>query len=108
MEPTWGPSGAGRTQVGPMLAPWTLLSGYHYQNYYNHHYHCTATTSPVRCNTGNDSHDNDVDNDDDDDGDDDDGKEDGHDYDEKDDDSDVINSSCTRKAKDYCTAVNFK
>ena len=27
MEPTWGPSGADRTQVGPMLAPWTLLSG---------------------------------------------------------------------------------
>ena len=27
MEPTWGPSGANRTQVGPMLAPWTLLSG---------------------------------------------------------------------------------
>ena len=26
MGPTWGPSGAGRTQVGPMLAPWTLLS----------------------------------------------------------------------------------
>ena len=25
--PTWGPSGAGRTQMGPMLAPWTLLSG---------------------------------------------------------------------------------
>ena len=25
--PTWGPSGADRTQVGPMLAPWTLLSG---------------------------------------------------------------------------------
>ena len=24
---TWGPSGANRTQVGPMLAPWTLLSG---------------------------------------------------------------------------------
>ena len=23
---TWGPSGADRTQVGPMLAPWTLLS----------------------------------------------------------------------------------
>ena len=23
-----GPSGAGRTQVGPMLAPWSLLSGY--------------------------------------------------------------------------------
>ena len=23
----WGPFGADRTQVGPMLAPWTLLSG---------------------------------------------------------------------------------
>ena len=28
MGPTWGPSGADRTQVGPMLAPWTLLSRY--------------------------------------------------------------------------------
>ena len=27
MVPTWGPSGADRTQVGSMLAPWTLLSG---------------------------------------------------------------------------------
>ena len=27
MGRTWGPSGADRTQVGPMLAPWTLLSG---------------------------------------------------------------------------------
>ena len=27
MGPTWGPSGANRTQVGPMLAPWTSLSG---------------------------------------------------------------------------------
>ena len=26
MEPTWGASGADRTQVGPMLAPWTTLS----------------------------------------------------------------------------------
>ena len=25
--PTWGPSGADRTQVGPILAPWTWLSG---------------------------------------------------------------------------------
>ena len=25
MGPTWGPSGADRTQVGPMSAPWTLL-----------------------------------------------------------------------------------
>ena len=27
MGPSWGPSGADRTQVGPMSAPWTLLSG---------------------------------------------------------------------------------
>ena len=27
MGPTWGPHGADRTQVGPMLALWTLLSG---------------------------------------------------------------------------------
>ena len=27
MGPTRGPSGADRTQLGPMLAPWTLLSG---------------------------------------------------------------------------------
>ena len=27
MGPTWGPSGADRAQMGPMLAPWTLLSG---------------------------------------------------------------------------------
>ena len=26
--PTWGSSGADRTQVGPMLAPWTLLCGF--------------------------------------------------------------------------------
>ena len=28
MGPTWGPSGADSTQMGPMLAPWTLLSTY--------------------------------------------------------------------------------
>ena len=27
MGPTWGPSGSCRPQVGPMMAPWTLLSG---------------------------------------------------------------------------------
>ena len=27
LGPIWGPSGADRTQVGPMLTPWTLLSG---------------------------------------------------------------------------------
>ena len=30
MGPTWGPSGDDRTQVGPMLAPWTELSGIYY------------------------------------------------------------------------------
>ena len=30
LGPTWGPSGADRTQVGPTLAPWTLLSGTFY------------------------------------------------------------------------------
>ena len=28
MGPTWGPDVADRTQVGPTLAPWTLLFGY--------------------------------------------------------------------------------
>ena len=28
MGPTWGPSGADRSLVGPMLTPWTFLSGY--------------------------------------------------------------------------------
>ena len=28
MGPTWDPPGDDRTQVGPMLAPWTLLSGW--------------------------------------------------------------------------------
>ena len=28
MGPTWGPPGSCRPQVGPILAPWTLLSGY--------------------------------------------------------------------------------
>ena len=27
MEPTWGPTGSCWLQMGPMLAPWTLLSG---------------------------------------------------------------------------------
>ena len=28
MGPTWGPSGSCRPQIGPMLTPWTLLSGF--------------------------------------------------------------------------------
>ena len=38
MGPTWGPSGADGTQVGPMLAPWTLLSGFMYTIYINTFY----------------------------------------------------------------------
>ena len=33
MGPTWGPSRTDRTQVGPTLAPWTLLSGMRYGCY---------------------------------------------------------------------------
>ena len=38
MVPTWGPSGADRTQVGPMLAPWTLLSGLESQSKSSWHF----------------------------------------------------------------------
>ena len=31
MGPTWGPSGADRTQMGPMLAPWTKYKGLQWQ-----------------------------------------------------------------------------
>ena len=34
MGTTWGPSGADRTQVGPMLTPWTVLSGLTFQNHW--------------------------------------------------------------------------
>ena len=36
MGPTWGPSGADRTQMDPMLATWTLLSGYLYHHHSQH------------------------------------------------------------------------
>ena len=32
MGPTWGPPGSCRPQMGPMLAPWTLLSGCNAEN----------------------------------------------------------------------------
>ena len=34
MGPTWGPPGSSRPQVGPMLAPKTLLSGNNSQRKY--------------------------------------------------------------------------
>ena len=33
MGPTWGPPGSCRPQMGPMLAPWTLLSGLFWVHY---------------------------------------------------------------------------
>ena len=40
MEPKWGPPGSCRPQMGPILAPWTLLLGlvgfiHTFQNYFN-------------------------------------------------------------------------
>ena len=32
LTPTWGPAGAGRTHLGPVLATWNLLSGEAYIN----------------------------------------------------------------------------
>ena len=32
MGPTWGPPGSYRPQMGPMLAPWALLSGMSHRN----------------------------------------------------------------------------
>ena len=52
MGTIWGPSGADRTQVGPMLAPWTLLSGSFYKppelslglnRFYENHWTWTAS-----------------------------------------------------------------
>ena len=31
MGPWWGPPGSCRPQMGPILAPWTLLSGYYHR-----------------------------------------------------------------------------
>ena len=40
MGPTWGPTGSCRPQMGPMLAPWTLLSGLP-SFWFCCHYRCT-------------------------------------------------------------------
>ena len=42
MGPTWGPFGADRTQVGPMLDPWTLLSGVIFQVSARRQYLCKS------------------------------------------------------------------
>ena len=58
MGPTWDPSGADRTQMGPMLIPWTLLSGIVTndggRNWYSQTYVAYAETNltliNVKCN----------------------------------------------------------
>ena len=49
MWPTWGPPGSCRPQAGPMLAPWTLLSGirsFWYSSGYLHPSYCTQCPGP--------------------------------------------------------------
>ena len=43
MGPTWGPSGADRTQVGSLLASWTLVSGV-----ISERFHCILTNTEMR------------------------------------------------------------
>ena len=50
MGPTWGPPESCRPQVGPMLAPWTLLSGWASSSSFafdNVHLHNTKRLRPV-------------------------------------------------------------
>ena len=52
MGPAWGPSGADRIQVGPMLAPWTLLSGVfcspgHIASFIASWWHQTSTSANI-------------------------------------------------------------
>ena len=41
--PTWDPPGSCWPQVGPMLAPWTLLSEYHIQTVFAHILICAGS-----------------------------------------------------------------
>ena len=49
MGPTWGPSGADRTQIGPMLAPWTLVSGLATGHTVKQYAMCTEVLWSGRC-----------------------------------------------------------
>ena len=44
MGSTWGPPGSGRPQMGPILAPWTLLFGMSFEGRVSAHLH-TGTRS---------------------------------------------------------------
>ena len=46
MGPTWGPPGSCRPQMGPMVAPWTLISG---QTSRTISYEYTTLLVPFRC-----------------------------------------------------------
>ena len=48
MGPIWGPPGADRTQVGRMLAPWILLSGYVLACRLNAHRQCWIIVSGTK------------------------------------------------------------
>ena len=45
MGPAWDPPGSCRPQMGPMLAPWTLLSGYLTYSIFHNYVHCNDTHS---------------------------------------------------------------
>ena len=52
MGPTWGPPGSFRPQMGPLLAPWTLLSGVVSVQHWN----LSRITSPLWWEPPVDSH----------------------------------------------------
>ena len=48
MGPTWVPPGSCRPQMGPMLAPWTLLSGMDHVELYDPH-ECLSLCDVITC-----------------------------------------------------------
>ena len=48
MGPIWGPPGSCRPQMGPMLAPWTLLSGIVFRSCYTHNF-SSAVIDAAHC-----------------------------------------------------------
>ena len=48
MGPIWGPPGSCRPQMGPMLAPWTLLSGF-LSRLFSHKQHSLRSRLPGLC-----------------------------------------------------------
>ena len=50
MGPTWDPSGADRTKVGPMMAPWTLLFGVKIVQYVLEWFRFDLISTPLQIN----------------------------------------------------------